>query len=819
MIKSLQLFVRAFRKNKLFSGINMLGLTVGFFASVLIYVYVQNELSYDQFHENGENIYRINQTFIWGDDNPNLFSSTGPAVGYAISEDIPEIREVVRVHTPDLMPVRYKKGSEERFFNDETLFAVDSNFLEVFTFPLLYGDTHTALDEPNSIVLTKETSTQFFGAENPLGRLIDLGGGPLRKTYKVTGVMEELSNNSYIGDFDLLISMNSIERVAKSNWNWMWTMFETFILVDDGTDMAIVQEKLNTLPEKHAVRTLEAMGYTYEEYIAAGKEWNLYLQPFEDIYIKSSNIYNRLSSVGNYKMVKALIGSAIFLVILSCINFINLSTAQFTSRAKDVALRKVLGGSKHTFRLRFFVESFIYCVLSFTLAILLIHYSLPLINQAIETDLSLARLEVFGFLLFVGILIVGVSMVSSFYPFTFFNAFKPVSAMKGEFKTGKRGVRLRNGMMVVQYVLSFLLIICTLTIYQQLNYFLAADVGFEKENLIIVENAHWMTSKEEFADELLKIDGIVDASICDSAPFLSVSNGDQFQPDIPGAGSIPLNYSLADENYLPLLGIEMIVGRPFEESYADDVSGVVINETAARTIGWKVDETILNRKIENWSGTYHIIGVTRDFNFWTLHAPIEPFAIFHSESNANNKRPLSRVLLKAQIRDQNFPELISKIEGTWQEFVPNRPFNHVVLDQLYKEAYGSEERFGYMLSFFACLTVIIASLGLLGIVIFSIEQKRKEIGVRKVLGASILNIVVLFSKSYVKLIALGFLLAAPLGYYFMDEWLSNYENRIQMAPGVFIVALAVLMMISLIISAFYSTKASLLNPAETLKDE
>ncbi|MEM6830097.1 MAG: ABC transporter permease [Bacteroidota bacterium] len=818
-MKSLKIFIRTVKKNKLFSIINALGLTVGFFASVLIYVYVQNELNYDQFHDIGDRIYRINQTFIWGEDNPNLFSSTGPAVGYAIKEEISEVREVVRVHTPDLMPIRFTESGQEKFFKDETLFAVDSNFLEVFTFPLLYGNKETALDDPNSVVLTKETSLQLFGSENPVGRLIDLGGGPLRKTYQITGVMEEVKGNSYIGDFDMLMSMSSIDRVAESNWNWMWTMFETYVVIDKGADLQVVQRKLDELPKKHAVRTLDIMGYTYDEYIAAGKEWNLYLQPFEDIYLKSDNIYNRLSTVGNYQMVKVLIGSAIFLVILSCINFINLSTAQFTSRAKDVALRKVLGGSKITFRMRFFGESLLFCLFSCVLALLLIFYTLPFINQAIEVDLSLSRVNFFNLLIFVTLLVVGVSAVSSFYPFTFFNSFKPVSAMKGEFKTGKKGVRLRNGMLVTQYVLSFLLIICTLTVYEQLSYFLSADVGFEKENLLVIENAHWVGSQEEFVNELTQIDGIINASICDSAPFLFVSNGDQFQPDRPDAGSIPLNFSLADENYLPMLGIELLVGRAFNTSFSDDVNGVIINETAARTIGWEIDESILNKKIENWSGSYHIIGVSKDFNFWSLRAPIEPYAIFHASSNANNKRPLTRILIKSQTNDKAFADLTQKIAGVWKSFIPNRPFDHFVLDQEYQLAYQTEKRFGRMISFFAILTVIIASLGLLGIVVFSFEQKLKEVGVRKVLGASVMSIVMLFSKSYIKLIMLGFLLAVPIGYYFMESWLSDYEYRIHLSPGIFLIALVILLVISMAISTFYSLKASLLNPAEILKDE
>ncbi len=780
-------------------------------------MYVQNELSYDNFHENGENIYRVNQTFIWGEDNPNLFSSTGPGVGYAILQEIPEAKEVVRVHTPELMPVRFKDGDKEKFFNDEYVLAVDSNFFEVFSYPLLAGDLSSVLNEPNTMVLSEEVAKQFFGNNDPIGRIIDLGGGPIRKSYIVTGVVKDTNENSYI-DFDILISMSSIDRVERSNWSWMWTTFETFILLDDQADPEVVQSKLNELPEKHAIKTLKVMGYTYDEYIAAGKEWNLYLQPFQDIYLHSKGIYNRINQVGDATIVTALIGSAVFLLILSCINFINLSTAQFTNKAQDVALRKVLGGSKASFINRFFGEALSYCILATGLAIAALIYLIPFINQALGTQLSFTSMNLVLMVSFIVSLILLVSFLSGLYPFVFFNRFKPVAAMKGELKSGKGGARIRNGMLITQYMLSFLLIICTITIYKQLNYFMSADLGFQRDNLITIENVHWTGSQDEFANELAKLDGVVGTAVCDAVP-LRIYNGDQFVPDKVDAGSLPLNYALGDENYVDLLDVEMIVGRSFEKSYADDVNGIIINETAARTIGWQIDEDILNKKITNWSGTYHIIGVTKDFNFLSLHSPIEPFAFFHSKSNAQGNRPLMRVLIKTRTNHNELKTLEASIKEVWTEFAPGRPFEHVVLNDYFENTYQTEERFGNVLSFFSVLTIIIASLGLFGIVVFSIEQKLKEIGVRKVLGASVTSLIILFSKSYVKLLLFGFLIAVPLGYYLMNIWLSGFEYHINISLDIFLIALTILLIISLTISIIQTTKASLMNPAEVLKDE
>ncbi|MEP5613730.1 MAG: ABC transporter permease [Cyclobacteriaceae bacterium] len=817
MLTPIKLFLRSIKRQKLFSFINILGLTVGFLCTTLIYLYVKNETSYDQFHENGDRIYRVNQTFIWGEDDSNIFSSTGPGVAHAISLDIPEAEQVVRVHTPELMPLRLVEGSEEKFFHDENVLAADSNFLKVFSYPLKYGDRNTALLYPNSVIISEEAAARYFGDVNPVGELLDLGGGEIRETFKVTGVVTELQENSYI-EFDLMISLNSIDRISRSNWSWMWTTFETFIVLNDQANPKDVQGKLSLLPKKHAVETLEVMGYTYDEYIESGKEWNLYLQPFQDIHLYSNNIYNRLNTVGNHKIVKALGGSAIFIIILSCINFINLSTSQFTTKAKNVALRKVLGSGKAALRKIYLTEAFMYGAMSAIISLGLLFYVLPFFNTMVGLDLSFSPIQDPGILLFLLAIIGSVTLLSGLYPAIFFSAFKPISAMRGELKTGNKGAGLRSGMMVVQYVLSLLLIICSGVVYQQLKYVYNADLGFKKDQVITVDNVHWMNSSNEFAEELRKIEGVNAAALCDATPLL-VYNGDQFMPDKTDGGSVALNYTLGDENYIPLLELEMVVGRNFDRSFADDVNGIVLNESAAMSIGWSLDESILNKKISNWSGTYHVIGVVRDFNYWALSA-IEPFAIFHDESNAQGGRPISRVAVSLEVNSSaEVNEIMASLETKWNEFLPNRPFEYTILDQVFESSYESENRFGNVLTMFTSLTLVIAGLGLLGMVIFTIEQKTKEIGIRKVLGASMLGIASLFTSGYIKLLCVAFLIAVPLGYYLMQQWLFDFEYRITISPMIFVVAGGSLLFISIAISSYHSIKASLLNPAEVLKDE
>lgn len=813
MITYFKLFLRNLKRNKLFSIVNILGLTIGFFASTLIYLYVDGELSYDTFHEKGDQIYRINQTFIWGEDTKNQFSSTGPGVAYAINAEIPEVKEVLRIHTPDVNPISFDWEGEYKFFKDELVFAVDTNFFELFSFPLKFGDPKTALSAPKSVVLKPETSVRFFGEANPMGQLIEMDNG---ETYQITGVLEDGIPNSYLDEFDLLISLNSFDRIKRSDDNWMWTMFETFVLVEENTDVAALESKIQELPRKYAIETLSWMGYTYDEYIAAGKEWDLFLQPLTNIYLSSEDVINRLSPTGNFKIVVALTGAAFFLIVLSCINFINLSTARFTSRAKDVAVRKVLGISKWGIGRRFFSESILYCLVSVVIAFALIQSFIAPINQTLGTQIAFSPLQSLELMVFVLVLIAVISLITGFYPFIFFNAFKPSNALKGEMRTGRKGIAARNGMLITQYILSFVLIISSLTIYKQLNYVLSKDLGFEKENLLVIENVHWTGSPENFLNEIEGIDGVELASFCDGVPML-INQGDQFSPDRPEGGSIPLNFTVADEDYVPALGLDLMVGRGFDKRFQTDSSGIIINESAARAIGWAIDESIINRKITNWSGEYHVIGVVKNFNYWTLYNPIEPFAIFSEESNVLGGRPITRAAVK--ITSNDFLGVIDEISAKWSTFALNRPFESLELNTHFENSFQSINRFGGVLAFFSFLTIIIASLGLFGIVVFSIEQKLKEIGVRKVLGASLQSIVILFSRSYVKLLLIAFAISAPFGYYFMENWLSDFEYRIPFSPFTFAFSFVILLVISLAISIFHTTKASLMNPAEVLKDE
>lgn len=825
MFIAFKLFLRTLGRKKLFSIINIVGLSLGFLCSTLIYLYVENEVSYDQFHEHGNRIYRVNQTYFRGNDNGVLTSSLGPNVGYAIAQEIPDVAHVVRVHTPSLLPVSLNSGKSERVFNSETILAADSNFFQAFSYPMLYGDKNTALNEMNSVVLKYNVAKRFFGEINPVGNLIELGIGDSKESYKVTGVLADFDENSYI-DFDMMVSMSSVRNVRRfERWSWIWTQVETFVVINENASEEKVLEKLNRLPKKYAGRSLSVMGYaTYEEYISAGKEWKLYLQPFADIHLHSSNIYNRLNTTGNFKVVAALIGSAIFVILLSCINFINLSTSQFTTKAKSASLRKVLGSSRSALQKIYFGEAFMFCLVSAFLSLGLTYYMLPIFNQTVGLELSFSLINEPFYLFLLAVLVLFVSSLAGLYPAIFFSAFKPIQAMKGELKSGKSGVQLRNVMMVVQYALSLLLIICAVTVHQQLQYVLNAEMGFKKENTISIENVNWLpnsknASSRAFVNEISKINGVNKASLCNTVPFF-IDDGDLFYSDEQEAVSLSLNYILADENYTDLFELEMVIGRSHDPTFSNDVNGVILNETAIRSLGWDFDETILGKKIVNWTGEYQVIGVMKDFHYWTIQSPIEPIGIFSSASNADNGNALGRVALSFNAKNfEDFNRVVSDLESMWSEFGSNIPFEYTILDQVFELDYESEAQLSKIISSFSLLTIFIASLGLIGMVIFTIEQKLKEIGIRKVLGASSLSIVSIFAKSYIKLLLIALTIACPLGYYFMENWLGDFDYRIHISPGVFLFSGGLLLIVSMSISIYHSAKASNMNPAEVLKDE
>jgi putative ABC transport system permease protein len=815
-------FIRNLKRQRLFSFINILGLSVGMTSSLLIYLYARHEFSYDQFHHHAERIYRLNQTFIWGESTDNEFASTGPGVAYAVKAEIPEVKMVTSIHTPGDFQVSYTNAKQEVItFEQNNILAADSNFFAMFNFPLVKGDAG-ALQKANAIVLTEKTAKKFFGPEEPLGKLMRLGVGENQKTYEVTGVMKDLPTNTYL-QFEMLLSMNSFPDVKNRYWSWVWTQLETYVLLDENASLQAVKARLATIPRKHAETTLQrVMNMSFDDYIKSGKNWELFLQPITGIHLPAKIVYNRLANDGNIKIIYSLIGAAVFIILLSCVNFMNLSTAQFTKRIKDASVRKVLGLRKAELSVGYFMEAFTFCSMAMLIALALIQLLLPSFNLLVGRELQISLLSDTRLLMTLLALVLSMSLFSGSYPAIFLSAFNPIEAMKGKLRVGKEGKSFRNGLVVFQFSVSIALIICTAVVFQQLKFVSEKNLGFDKDNLMVLSHAERLSDGESTVNAALNLPGVTSASLCTSVPP-DVWGGDKFSAEGMGANTFPLNLTTADEQYVSTLGIKLKYGRNFSLSTPGDNNRVILNEAAIKKIGWDLNESVLGKKIEIPGGEvrFEVIGVVEDFHYWSLGNPIEPMAIFHIKNKdvygAKNKQ---YVVLRIEGQTSAaWDNTVTSLNKLWKEKAGDVAFDYSFVDQAFANTFRAERNFGKTLTVLATLGILIAALGLLGMIVYTLEQRTKEIGIRKVSGASVNDILILISKGYTKLILLAFLIGAPLSYSLMTNWLQDFEYHISPSPIIYISAGLGTLLLALLITSYHSIKAARQNPVEVLRDE
>ena len=816
-------FTRSLQRNKLFSLINLLGLTAGITSALFIYLYAKHEFSYDRFHPMAENIYRVNQTFIWGENNDSEFGSTGPGVAYAVKEELPEVKLMTSLHTPGDQLISYTNNKNEVITFDQTnILAADSNFFQLFSFPLVKGNSLSALNGANSIVMTEKTAKKYFGNEDPIGKMVRMGSEENQKTFEVTGVLKDLPSNTYL-QFEMLVSMSSYPVVKRLYWSWVWTQLETYVLLDQTASIDNVREKLKAIPPKHAEATLQrAMNMSYADYVKSGKKWELFLQPLTGIHLPSKTIYNRLPNDGNLKIIYSLVGAAIFIILLSCVNFMNLSTAQFAKRMKEVSVRKILGLGRTELGVGYFMEALVFCTIAFIVSMALLQLLLPGFNLLVGRQLEFNWLNNPTLLLSIGALILTMSLISGSYPAIFLSAFNPIQAMKGKLKTGQEGKFFRNGLVVFQFTVSIALIICTAVVFQQLKYVAEKDLGFDKENLIVLSHAERIKDVESMIGATQNIPGISKVSMATSVPP-TIWGGDKFTAEGMGDKSFPLNFNSADENYIPTLNIKLKFGRNFSKDIPGDESRVILNETAVNQIGWDLNESVIGKKIQLPGSEirFEVVGVLEDYHYWTLGNPIEPMGLFHLKNKqlfggGDKKYLIARIDSRTS---EAWNKTIAGLSSVWKQKAGDFPFEYSFVDQSFANTFKGEENFGKTLTILATLGILIASLGLLGMIVYALEQRTKEIGIRKVSGASVMDILVLISKGYTRLILLAFIIGAPLSYWLMTNWLQDFEYHITPSPFIYIFAGVGTLITALLITSYHSIKAALINPVEVLKDE
>lgn len=828
MIKNyVLLFVRNLKRQKLFSMINLLGLTVSLASTLIIYLYVAHEFSYDSFHAHADRLYRVNQTFIWSDDGNGQFSRTGPGVAHALKEELPEVELVSSFHTPGDFIISYVASSSEVIaFEENKVLAADSNFFKVFNFPLLEGDKSSALKHANTLLMTQATAIKYFGKENAVGKMVRLGGlnGTEGKTYEVTGVLKDLPDNSTM-KFDVLLSMESFPAVEKRYWSWVWTQLETFVLLKPNTDINEVRARLALIPRKRADESIRgAMGMTYDEYIKSGKKWELFLQPITSLHLPEVPVTGSFPDVGNIKIIYSFIGAAIFIVLLSCINFMNLSTAQFTRRIKEASIRKILGLGKKELGISYFVEALTFCCLALICAFALTQLLLPAFNLITGKKLSVPLTTDPLVLPGLAMLTVAMAILSSSYPAAFLTAFNPVNAIKGKSKVGREGKTFRNGLVVFQFAVSIILIICTAIVFQQLRYVSEKDLGFDRSNLIVLHHAEAVRNGESLVSAMENVPGAISATWCSSAPP-KVFGGDSFSAEGKADLKFPLNYTLADAKYIPTLGIRMRYGRNFQEDNPADSMRVVLNESAVTRIGWTLDESVIGKRVtypnsgdENLG--FEVIGVIEDFNYMSISDHIEAMGIFNINNKYVRDGDRSYVVMKVQGQHaDDWENTLSAMEQQWTKQAGDTPFQYSFVDENFAQTFASQQQFGNVLTTMATLAILIASLGLLGMIIYSLEQRTKEIGIRKVSGASTYNILIMIYKGYSRLILVAFIIGAPIAYYAMHFWLMDFAYAITPSIWIFVIAGASTLLLAVAITGYHCMKAALSNPVDVLKDE
>ena len=794
-----KLALRNIRKYKFFSAVNILGMSIGIAACLLILLYVVDELSFDRFHAQADRIYQVGLHAKIGDQDISV-ANTCPPMAETLVREVPGVKEATRISNFWGAPTL---KFEDVTFTEEKIFHADSNFFRFFSFELLEGDPMTALQEPNTVVLTKSIATKYFGKGSALGKLMTIGG---TQTFKVTGVTADCPKNSHF-IYNVLLSAASAEQMQRSAWlnNFLFTYF----ILDDKASLRSVEEKFPDLVIKYVGPEVERfMGVSMTQMEEQGGAYGYFSTPLTDIHLRPKT-RDGLEPAGNIMYVYFFGGIGIFIILIACINFMNLSTARSAGRAKEVGLRKTLGSLRSQMVRQFLAESTLYSFIAVLIALVLCYFLLPHFNLLAGKQLGM---EVFTKPIFIASitgLIVFVGIVAGSYPAFYLTSFSAVEVLKGKIRSGMKSKGVRSTLVVFQFALSIFLIIFTAIVYQQINYMQERNLGIDKHNVLILPNAGRLDKdRNAFKNELMQLTGIVKASYTNNS-FPGVNNTTVFK----SAGSEQdriMGVYYADYDHQDVIRFELADGRYFSRDFPSDSSAILLNEAAVREFGF--ENPLQEEVIHNDDGKKEklkIIGVFKDFNFETLKSEIRPLAI-----------RLTNESYTLMVRyDGNVAHVVPAVEKLWKQHVPGEPFDYNFLDQNFDNLFRSEQRMGQLFTVFSALAIFIACLGLFALAAFMAEQRTKEIGIRKAMGATTAGLMFMLSREFTKLVIVAFVPAAVAAWFVVDSWLSGFAYRVEVNPLIFVGSGVIATAIAWFTVSFQSIKAAASNPVNSLRYE
>ncbi|HTD98453.1 MAG TPA: ABC transporter permease [Mucilaginibacter sp.] len=791
---------RSLLKNKGFTIINILGLALGLATCLLIVFYVVDELSYDRFNTKADRIYRVNTDIKYG-GNSSSYAIAPPPMAASLGV-FPEVEKAVRLIASS--GTRFRKGNEN-IIEDKVTYA-DAGIFDVFTLPMISGDPKTALADPNTIVISERAAQKYFSTTNAVGKYLFLGTE--NKNFKVTGVIHDMSVQSHFY-FDYFLSMPSLASSKDNNWNAF--SFSTYILFKKGADRSNFEAKLNRLTHQH---------FGLDNYAKMEKSGNyirVNMTPITDIHLKSNRQYE-LGSNSSITYVYIFSAIALFVLLIACINFMNLSTARSANRAREVGVRKVLGSSRGSLIAQFISESLMVTLFATIIAVLAAWALLPLFNQMSGKDLSISLHTLSWLFPSLIAIVVVVGVLAGSYPAFYLSGFQPIHVLKGKLATGFKGSNFRSFLVVLQFSISIFLIIGTLVIYNQLNYIQHKNLGYDRGKVLVMKHTDVLENAKTLKQAIKQIPGVTNATLSGFLPTGSLRAPDAvFSSKTTDAKNAMFTEIWpVDEDYLNTMGMSVAKGRNFAAGLKSDSSSIIINETAAKMLGYYNDP--LNKKLfspQNQNGKtvvkeYKVIGVLKDFNFKSLRDNITPVVMTLAENNG---------ALSIKYEAKNLPAFIAQVEGSWDKFSPAQHLEYSFMDQDFDAAYKFEQRTGTIFLSFTVFAMIIACLGLFGLAAYAAEQRNREIGIRKVLGASVSALVNLLSRDFIKLVLISIVIATPLAWWAMHKWLQGFAYRQDIQWWVIASAAFGAIAVAFITISFQSIKAALANPVNSLRSE